>query len=584
MDSRGKRLAIAACSERDMSSTGLSSTVPQVSVIVPARNEEANVGTCLESLVSQTGVPFEILVVNDHSTDRTREIAASFPNVRVIEAGPLPSGWTGKNNAVATGAREARSEWLLFTDADTVHLPGSIQRALSEATECHADMLSYSPEQIAVTFWEMAVLPVVFAELARQYPPSKVSDPNSPEAAANGQFILIRRNAYDAIGGHAAVANEILEDVALARRVKASDRKLRFRYAADAVRTRMYRNFHQLREGWTKNLALLFPNPGRLAAKVLALWVILWVAFLAPARHWWWDPVTVFLVIVLIYFFQRLRKANFPTSNILWAALFGMPMFAYLLLRSQHLHGKGNVSWKGRKYSNSDDSRTKSASNQTNPAIMKTTIILLLAIAFAFVAPSAQAQITEEPHFTNVLVDPGHSLGPLKLNDSPERAQELFPKKDIDQEWDDACGTTFEWTDSTNPNGHGHVLIRSKKDKIFQIESSSTRFSTPEGITTFDSPQKVAASYKELRAWALLTRPTPALGSRPLVFWIDKKKGIAFALAYDAQQHKRYVYKIIVFVPNKTFCPEQETDDSVKWQAIQPYSLEPPKELSPERF
>src|SRR6266487_3117784 len=182
---------------------------PQLSVIIPARNEEASLGSCLESLVSQSGVEFEIIVVNDHSTDRTREIAAPFPNVRVIEAGPLPPAWTGKNNAVATGAHAARGQWLLFTDADTVHLPGSLARALDEARENNADLLSYSPEQIAVTFWETAILPVVFAELARQYPPSKVSDPNSPEAAANGQFILIRREVYEAIGGHAAVASDI---------------------------------------------------------------------------------------------------------------------------------------------------------------------------------------------------------------------------------------------------------------------------------------------------------------------------------------------------------------------------------------
>src|ERR1700680_4493063 len=202
---------------------------PTVSVIVPARNEQTCLGACLESLVAQTGVPFEIIVVDDHSTDRTREIAQSFPGVRVIEAGPLPEGWTGKNNAVTTGARQARSEWLLFTDADTIHIPGSLARALAEAQDNNAELLSYSPEQIAVTFWEMATLPVVFAELALQYPPSVVSDPASPIAAANGQFILVRRETYDAVGGHAAVAGDILEDVALARAVKRFGRKIRFR-------------------------------------------------------------------------------------------------------------------------------------------------------------------------------------------------------------------------------------------------------------------------------------------------------------------------------------------------------------------
>ena len=324
---------------------------PQISVIIPARNEEASLGMCLQSLVSQTGVPFEIIVVNDHSSDRTAAIAASFSNVRVIDAGPLPAGWTGKNNAVTAGARAARGSWLLFTDADTIHAPGSLALALTEAEEHHADMLSYSPEQIAVTFWEMAVLPVVFAELARQYPPSKVSEPSSPEAAANGQYIFITREAYDAVGGHAAVATSILEDVALARAVKSSGRKIRFRYAADAVRTRMYRNFRQLREGWTKNLALLFPNPGRLALKTLVLWLLwatLWVvAAIADVGRVWWNVANVTVIVLLAI---RLRRSQFRWDRLVLAAIFGMPMFAYLLLRSRRAHAQGDVSWKGRSY------------------------------------------------------------------------------------------------------------------------------------------------------------------------------------------------------------------------------------------
>ncbi len=328
-----------------------------VSVIVPARNEEASLGTCLESLVSQKGVNFEVLIVDDHSTDRTYEIAASMASahpdkLRVIEAGPLPAGWTGKNNALLTGFREAHGEWLLFTDADTVHHPGSLARAVNEAREHRADLLSYSPEQIAVTFWEMAVLPVVFAELAREYPPAKVRDPESPIAAANGQYILVKREAYDAVGGHAAVAGEILEDVALARVMKFTRRKVRFRYAADAVRTRMYRNLRQLRDGWTKNLALLFPRPGWLAVKTIVLWALPWVVALIQrllsSRRWWWSPVIVSGVLWLAW---RLKRANFNSNHTLLAAFLGMPMFAYLLLRSKRAHAKGSVSWKGRAYS-----------------------------------------------------------------------------------------------------------------------------------------------------------------------------------------------------------------------------------------
>ena len=121
--------------------TNTSGKRPLVSVIIPARNEEASLGKCLESLVSEAEVAFEILVVNDHSSDRTAEIAGSFPGVRVIEAGPLCQGWTGKNNALACGTREARGEWLLFTDADTVHLPGSLARAWVSHHSCVSESI-----------------------------------------------------------------------------------------------------------------------------------------------------------------------------------------------------------------------------------------------------------------------------------------------------------------------------------------------------------------------------------------------------------------------------------------------------------
>ncbi|MGA2743834.1 MAG: glycosyltransferase [Candidatus Sulfotelmatobacter sp.] len=342
---------------------------PRVSIIVPARNEEAFLADCLQSLASQSGVAFEIIVVDDHSTDRTREIALSFPGVRVIAADPLPDGWTGKNNAVTTGANAARGEWLLFTDADTVHLPGSLASALKEAEQNRAELLSYSPEQIAVTFWEMATLPVVFAELARRYSPSRVSDPASPIAAANGQYILIRRETYEAVGGHAAIAGDILEDVALARAVKASGRRIRFRYAADAVRTRMYRNYRLLRDGWTKNLALLFPNPGQLAFSLFAWWAVAWIALplgIVGLASRYWDAAlcvlpSVFLVI-------RISRAHFGIGKTFLGALFGMPMFAYLLLRSKRAHAKGSVTWKGRSYGPKESPVNKLPGHAPTPA------------------------------------------------------------------------------------------------------------------------------------------------------------------------------------------------------------------------
>ncbi len=329
-----------------------------MSVIVPARNEEASLGACLESVASQSGVSFEIILVDDASTDRTREIAQSFPSARVVEAGEPPANWTGKNNAMAAGAAVAGGEWLLFTDADTVHLPGSLARAVAEAG-CHgANLLSYSPRQEVHGFWEEAVMPVIFAELAATYRPALVSDPSSPAAAANGQYILITREAYDAVGGHAAVSGSLLEDVALAKAVKASGHRIFFRFGGDAVHTRMYRSFSQLREGWTKNLALLFVSPVRLALLRLTEFVLIagsTVAAVAAWLHGHARPAVgaaVLAATMYSFLLNRIRKAHFPWQATALSPA-GLPLFAYLLLRSKLCHEQGSVLWKGRTYGGS---------------------------------------------------------------------------------------------------------------------------------------------------------------------------------------------------------------------------------------
>ncbi len=328
---------------------------PVVSVIVPARNEEQCLGRCLESLVAQQGVAFEILVVDDGSTDRTRAIAASFSQVQVLDAGTLPQGWTGKNHAAWQGAERARGRWLLFTDADTVHEPGSLPAAVAEAEQHGAALLSYSPRQEVESFWERALMPVIFAELAVTYPPAQVCDPKSPVAAANGQYLMMSREAYDAVGGHRAVAGTLLEDVALARLVKQSGRGLRFRYGGEAVRTRMYRSFAQMWEGWTKNLALLFPHPMRLAGlRGLEFLVIAGAGAMAFGTFLFDFAGAVVALLVLaitwIAFLGRIRRAHFGAwENDL--ALFGLPLFAALLVRSQRHHRvRGSVEWKGRAY------------------------------------------------------------------------------------------------------------------------------------------------------------------------------------------------------------------------------------------
>jgi glycosyltransferase involved in cell wall biosynthesis len=326
---------------------------PEVSVIVPARNEEASLEGCLSSLLGQTGPSYEIIVVDDHSTDRTREIATGFP-VTSISVEPLPTGWSGKCNAVWSGAKIAKGKWLLFTDADTRHTRDSIARGLKEAEANAAAMLSYSPKQEVRSLAERSLMPVIFAELATNYRPKDVSDPGSPMAAANGQYLLIRRDSYFAVGGHAAVAQAILEDVELARLVKRAGFKLHFRLS-DVVSTRMYRTFSKMWEGWTKNLALLFPHPRRLAIMRLFEFVLIALGIAALVltllqRDWTGIAVSgIFTTALLGLFFRRIHRAHFDwLSNTL--AIFGLPLFALLLFNSYVSHKKGSVRWKGRLY------------------------------------------------------------------------------------------------------------------------------------------------------------------------------------------------------------------------------------------
>ncbi|HEY2860108.1 MAG TPA: glycosyltransferase [Terracidiphilus sp.] len=341
----------------------------ELTVIVPARNEEACLGDCLRSLAAQSeeifelGRDWELIVVDDHSTDRTGEIARGFPGVTVMEADKLQAGWTGKANAVWTAARKARGRWLLFTDADTIHEPGDLRRGIHEAQRHKAGMLSYSPRQIVSGFAQRTLMPLVFCELAIAYPTAKVSDPNERVAAANGQFLLVEREAYRRIGGHAAVRDRVLEDVELAFLAKRRRVGLRFRYADDAVATRMYRSTGAMIEGWSKNLALLFDN-----ALVLSMWraidfillfllpglaVELWSARFSSRGFEWIGAGWILALLwlrTLFRFYNRVSKSNFPFADCALSPC-GLPLFVFLLYRSWFQHRVlRQVSWKGRTY------------------------------------------------------------------------------------------------------------------------------------------------------------------------------------------------------------------------------------------
>jgi glycosyltransferase involved in cell wall biosynthesis len=335
-----------------------------LSVIVPARNEAECLGDCLTSLTAQSengfalGVDWELLCVDDASMDATRSIAKSFTGVTVLEAPLLAEGWTGKSAAVWFAAQQARGAVLLFTDADTVHQPGGLRRALHELEKYDAAMLSYSPRQIVRGFWQRALMPLVFSELAVMYPPAVVSDPATPAAAANGQFLMVEREAYFSVGGHSAVAAAVLEDVALARRFKRKGLRIRFRYAADAVAARMYRSLGAMVEGWTKNLALLFPLPMLMALMrlldfclivgiPLLFWLLPHVMLMANSQRY---ALALVWVWVLFRYFRRVAKSNFSAVDCLLSVA-GLPLFVALLLRSWMHHTlHGRVSWKGREY------------------------------------------------------------------------------------------------------------------------------------------------------------------------------------------------------------------------------------------
>ena len=339
-----------------------------VSIIIPARNEEANIERVVRSIAPQPQVR-EIIVVDDASSDRTGEILTKLcqeiPLLRTIRLDSLPQGWTGKSHAAAAGAEQATGEWLLFTDADTEHLPGSLEAMLERAAAKSADLLSLSPGQQTPTWWEKSIIPYIFVELAKIFPFEEVTDPASPLAAANGQYLLVRRSVYNQRGGFAAVRDEILDDVALARLVKWRGGRLVFLPGAEWVRTRMYTSFRSMWQGWSKNL---YPLYGRKPGAVLkALCPALLLDVLFPLGLLALGIVIIIgemtrrplLGVVVCYLGATLRQWNYRQrleqlgfERRLAAYQFaGAVLFSLLLVNSMWAHTvAGGVRWKGRSY------------------------------------------------------------------------------------------------------------------------------------------------------------------------------------------------------------------------------------------
>ena len=332
-----------------------------VSAIVPARNEEVTIAAAVESLAAQAEIK-EIFVINDQSSDGTaaeiKKLSLRFGQLRALETKELPAGWVGKNYAVSLGAAEATGDWLLFTDADGVHLPGSTARALADAAATGAGLVSYSPEQETRTWWERALIPFVYTRLGQKFSFDVVNDPESHEAAASGQYFMIRRADYDRIGGHQAVAGEVLEDVALARLAKQAGVRLHFASGHGIMRVRMYRTFQAMWEGLTKNLYPLMCGTSRAVGRELRAtvpWIPILLLLLTPLH-----PIVGAVGLALLagrhaFYAAKLRRNRFPA----WLALYYLPavaMYAAALLVSERLHVQGSVGWKGREYSVNRDS------------------------------------------------------------------------------------------------------------------------------------------------------------------------------------------------------------------------------------
>jgi chlorobactene glucosyltransferase len=348
------------------------SPAPLISLIVPARNEERNIARCVAAALAQDYPNYEVIVLDDRSTDSTPEILRRYAErdrrLKVVHGIELPAGWAGKPHALYQAGKTARGEWLCFVDADTFIEPAALSSTLAKALETKADLFTIMTSQIMGTFWERAVLPLVMTALSVGFSPRKVNDPKRRDAVANGQFILIKRSVYDAIGGHASVRDQIVEDKALSEQVKWNGYRLVMAAGYSVASTRMYTSLPEMWEGWTKNIYLgLKDQPALLmlgafgalltllAALFMPIWPLLGLWWYVNGGEWLAIGVIVKAIIVwaaLIYARARTARgmgisAWYALTTPIGAAVFGAMMIA----SAWKVISRRGVTWKGRRYS-----------------------------------------------------------------------------------------------------------------------------------------------------------------------------------------------------------------------------------------
>lgn len=339
---------------------------PRVSVVVPARDEQRHIRRCVESLLAQDYPDYEVIVVDDVSTDATpsllrrlRQSPAGRERLRVVRVETPPEGWAGKPYAMHIGAQLACGAWLLFTDADTCHAPAALRSAVARAEAERADLFTIITAQELPGFWSRALAPMVRMCTAISYPLRLVNNPRSRLALANGQFMLIRREFYDWLGGYAAdeLRGAIVDDVALARVVKLGGGRLLMVDGQALVATAMYRSLAEHWGGWSKNAVAAAPG-GALFFACLAPWFPLLTvgpfALLAAGllrRDRRMSAAGALPVVAALAYRAYADRGLAIPLRYGWTHPIGGAVFAAILARSLWYRLRGvTVPWRGRSY------------------------------------------------------------------------------------------------------------------------------------------------------------------------------------------------------------------------------------------